>query len=394
MLWIEEIMHELKKSKVAVLSIVGLVMAVYLVAVAPYSIDKAQDIVIKKLSGLSALIEKDGFVRVDAGKKILTLSRKSDQSNMAVEIKQIATLMQETAARELKHPKLKGAGEKLDKAATVLLGEAVSMAAGESVNAGLLQEKGSALVSSGTGMIKKSERLMKMVSLRMYISSYWRGLEVFGGLFLFLIVYALYRKERWAFPAMVTVMALAPIGGFYISLAGAVFFKEPAGFMPFGIGLAAFWTVVAIGQNTIKNKIIYLLVFTLLGMVGTDAFSFAEHGIRGILAMPYAATTSDPAQAILRYGGPIALYTVIAVFIAIYKLAAKNPIGWWFAVQSGLGIMAVGFPIDSLRHKDSFMIFGLSLSTYLIGALLGLILVVLLFVPYIKNTLLPVAKEA
>ena len=227
----------------------------------------------------------------------------------------------------------------------------------------------------------------------MYITSYWRGLEVFGGLFLLLTVYALYRREKWAFPAMVTIMALAPIGGFYISLAGAVFFKEPAGFITFGVSLVAFWAVIAIGQDNIKDSIVYLIVLTLLGMIGTDAFSFAEHGIRGILDMPYAATVTDPAQAILRYGGPIAFYTTIAVFIAIYKLAAKSPAGWWFATQASLGIMAVGFPIDYLRQKDSFFIFGLSLSTYFFGAMLGLTLLVILLLPYFKKELLPAPSE-
>ncbi len=387
-------MQELTKSKVTMLSIIGLAMAVYLVAFAPYAIDKSQDVVIKKLSGLSGFVEKEGALRLDAGKTLLILAQNPQRSDMAAELKQVGTLLQAAAAKELKNPKLKGAGAKLDKAAGAILKEAEALSAGEVVKTEFLKEKGGALAGAGMGMIKKSERLMKMVSLRMYISSYWRGLEVFGGLFLLLIVYALYRREKWAFPTMVTIMALAPVGGFYISLAGAVFFKEAAGFMPFGISLVAFWAVVAIGQDNIKNIIVYLVVLTLLGMIGTDAFSFAEHGIRGILAMPYAATATDPAQAILRYGGPIALYTVIAVFFAIYKLAAKSPAGWWFAVQAGLGIMVVGFPIDWLRHKDSFLIFGLSLSTYLIGALLGLVLVILLLLPWFKNVLLPAPSEA
>ncbi len=386
-------MQKISKSKITILSVIGLVMAVYFVIFAPYSIDKAQDIVIKKVSGLSGLLEKEGTLRLDAGKKILNLTQNPDRLDMAAEIKQVGTFLLATATKEMKHPKLKGPGAILDRAAGAILNEAVSLSAGEPVRIEFLKEKGGALASAGKGMIKKSERLMKMVSLRMYISSYWRGLEVFGGLFLLLTIYALYRKEQWAFPAMVTIMALAPIGGFYISLAGAVFFKEPAGFIPFGIGLIAFWAVIAIGYDNTKDKIIYLVVLTLLGMIGTDAFSFAEHGIRGILEMPYAATVTDPAQTILRYGGPIALYTAISVLLAIYKLAAKSPAGWWFSVQASLGIMVVGFPIDYLRSKDSFFIFGLSLSTYFVGAILGLILLVILLLPYFKKTLLPAPSE-
>lgn len=382
-------MPELTRSKIVILSIVGLVMAAYLVVCAPYSIDKSQDIVIKKLSGLSGLVEKEGVLRFDAGKKILALAQSPSHSDIASNVRKVGVTLQVAAVKEMKHPKLKEAGGKLDKAAGAILAEAASLSAGDPVRVEFLKEKGMALASAGQKMIKKSARLMKMVSLRMYITSYWRGLEVFGGLCLLLTIYGLRRREKWAFPTMVTILALAPVGGLYISLAGAVFFKEPAGFIPFGISLVAFWIAVACGQNSLKDRIIYLVVLTLLGMIGTDAFSFAEHGIRGILAMPYAATVTDPAQAILRYGGPIAFYTVIAVFIAIYKIAAKSPAGWWFAVQAGLGIMAVGFPVDYLRQKDSFLIFGLSLSTYFIGALLGLILVVILLLPYFKKELLP-----
>jgi hypothetical protein len=50
--------------------------------------------------------------------------------------------------------------------------------------------------------------------------------------------------------------------------------------------------------------------------------------------------------------------------------------------------MIVGFPVDWLRHKDSFMFFGLSLSTYQFGALLGIILLVVLWLPGVKARLL------
>ena len=79
--------------------------------------------------------------------------------------------------------------------------------------------------------------------------------------------------------------------------------------------------------------------------------------------------------------------------VAIYKLAAKSPAGWWFATQASLGIMVVGFPIDYLRQKDSFFIFGLTLSTYFCGAMLGLILLVVLLLPYFKKELLPTQSD-
>lgn len=379
-------MVELSKSKVNIISGIAILMAVYFIFCVPLRFDESQNIVIKKLSGLSGFVEKEGQLRIDAGKKLIDLSKTPENANAPRDLKIIAETILAGAKKELKNPKLKGAGEKLQKAGTALL--KLSETTG-SLNTKLLNEKAQGLLAAGTKMTKKSARLMKMVSLRMYLSSYWKGLVVFGGLILILLVFAMRRNEPWAFPSMVTILSLPSIGGFYISLAGAVFFGVAAGFVPFVIGLIFFWAVVLIGFDSTKEKIIYFIVFTLLGMIGTDAFSFAEHGIRGILAMPYAATATDPAQSILRFSGPIALLTLIAVLTAIYKLAARKPIGWYFAMLSGMGIITLGFPVDWLRPKDSFFIFGLKLSTYFFGGVLGLILVVILLLPYFKRELLP-----
>lgn len=384
-------MREFSGSRALVLSVIGVLMGVYLVAGAPFSIDKAQNVVITKLSGLSGFVGKEGELRVDAGKKLIALAGTPALADLAGAVGRVAEGLSQGAEAELKNPKTKEAGEKLRDAAGALRKESEQLAGGQAARPDFLKEKGAALVEAGKMMQGKSARLMQQVGLRMYVTSYWRGLEVFGGLLLLLAVFGLRRNEPWAYPTMVTVLALAPIGGLYISLAGAVFFKEPAGFIPFGVSLLAFWAVVCAGQEQTRDKIIYLGVMTLLGMIGTDAVSFAEHGIRGILDMPHAATAKDPAQAILRYSGPVSLYTSLAVLAAIYTLAAGRAAGWWLSVLAGLGIMVVGFPVDYLRHKDSFMFFGLSLSTYQFGALLGLILLVVLWLPAVRARLLPAA---
>ncbi len=382
-------MGELKQSKVTIISVIAVLMAIYFIFSAPFSIDKSQNIVIKKLSGLSGFVEKEGNLRIDAGKRLLEIAAMPQKFNISNELTRLGNTLGAAAEKEMKNPKLKGAGEILSKVAATLKDQAKTIADGNEADLKLLAEKGQALIAGGNKMVKKSARLMKMVSLRMYITSYWRGLLVFGAFLLLLAVYGLRRKEPWAFPSIVTVLALAPIGCFYISLAGAVFFGVSSGFVPFAIGLVAFWAVLFIGMETTKERIVYLVLLTLLGMVGTDAFSFAEHGIRGILAKPYAATATDPTQAILRFSGPIALYTLISVLVAIYKLAARRAAGWWFAVMAALGIITVGFPVDWLRHKDSFFFLGMSTSTYMFGGILGVILLILLFVPYFKKEVLP-----
>jgi hypothetical protein len=54
-----------------------------------------------------------------------------------------------------------------------------------------------------------------------------------------------------------------------------------------------------------------------------------------------------------------------------------------------MGIIAVGFPADWLRHKDSFFLFGFSMSTYMLGGILGVILLIVLILPYFRKEILP-----
>jgi hypothetical protein len=380
----------LKQTKITIVSIVAVLTALFLIFRAPFCIDKSQDIVIKKLSGLSNFVEKEGTLRLDVGKKLADIAAQPQKYDVPNELTNLANKLKSAAQKELKNPKLKGAGEKLSKAAAFI--EAQAKVEPEKINYKALSEKAGMLIAAGNKMIKKSDRLVQMAALRMYISSFWRGVLVFGGLFIFLSVYALRLGKEWAYPSIVTIMALAPIGAFYISLAGAVFFGVPNGFTVFGVGLVAFLIVLTLGLEDKKEKAVYLPIMILLGMIGVDAFSFAEHGIRGILALPYAATATNPAQAILRFTGPIAFLTLIMAIIAIYKLAAKNPSGWWYAMMAAMGMMFVGFPADWVRHKDSVFIMGFSTSTYLVGGILGLILFVLLLIPYFKQELMKEEK--
>ncbi len=382
-------MGEQKQSKITIISSISILMSLFFIFKAPSCIDKSQDIVIKKLSGLSGFVEKEGKLRIDAGKRLLEITSMPQKFNIKSELTLISKTLNKASEKELKNPKLKGAAEILSKVSNTIALQAETFSNNEEIDSKLLSEKAQTLLGAGNKMIKKSARLMQMVSLRMYITSYWRGLIVFGGFFLLLSVYALRRNEPWAFPAIVTVLSLAPIGGFYISLAGAVFFGVANGFVVFGVGLLAFLIVLLLGLETKKEKVVYLSIMILLGMIGVDAFSFAEHGIRGLLAKPYIATVTEPAQSILRFTGPIALFTLITVLISIYMLASKKSSGWWFATISAMGIIAVGFPADWLRHKDSFFLFGFSMSTYMLGGILGVILLIVLILPYFRKEILP-----
>jgi len=108
-------------------------------------------------------------------------------------------------------------------------------------------------------------------------------------------------------------------------------------------------------------------------MLGTDVLSFAEHIIRDIMAKPYAATATEtgPGHSSLRWSySPLYGNSCICLYL---QTGCQESSGLVVRHPVSLGIMEVGFPIDYLWQKDSFLI-GMSLSTCFVGALLVLIL--------------------
>ncbi len=226
-------------------------------------------------------------------------------------------------------------------------------------------------------------------SLRMYVSSTWRGVEVVAGVVLLVSAYALMQGKKWAFPVALTSMATLPIGSFYISLAYLVKTKSYApAFTTFIVGLLAFWAFIFLTKSG-KEAWGLFVPLTLLGMMGTQAFSFAEHGLRGLWGAGKTASITDPSVAILRFSGPIMAMVVAMIFVVIFKLASGKESGWWLGLVTGLSMAIGAIPVHFARPKASMSMPGAEASifnsTYLLGGVLGLILVVVLLVPYFKN---------
>jgi len=227
-------------------------------------------------------------------------------------------------------------------------------------------------------------------SLRMYISSTWRGIEVVAGIVLLVMAYAMSKGKKWAYPIALTSFATLPIGSFYISLAYMVKTRSYApAFTCFIVGLLAFWAYIILEK---KGKEMWgmLIPMTLLGMVGTQSFAFAEHGLRGLWSAGKTASLTDPAVAILRYSGPIMAIVVFLVFAAIYKMAEGKEAGWWIALVAGLSMAIGAYPVHFARPKASIVLPGTAApsiftSTYFLGSTLGVLLVIVLLLPYFKN---------
>ena len=269
------------------------------------------------------------------------------------------------------------------------------------------------------GMTKKGSIPMPAApALRLFVSFTWRGVEVMAGIALILAAYGFIKNKKWAFPVALVSLATMPIGSFYTSSFAGYMVKNHTfapSFTAFIVGLLAFWLLIVLEKRG-KEMWGMIIPLTLLGMIGTQAFAFSEHGLRGIFQAGgfqagLTASIKDPSVGILRYSGPIMAMVLLTIFLAIYYIAAQKEKGWWLAMMAGIGMAVGAIPVHFARPKASFSLAGASAfaegpgvkaagtpsiftSVYFLGGMLGVLLVIVLLIPFFKNQLLSQSEEA
>lgn len=225
---------------------------------------------------------------------------------------------------------------------------------------------------------------------RLWIGMMLRGALIMAGLALIAVSHELYKGTKWAHPFALTMAAVAPIGAFFIGLG----YLENIGGLPpawivFFVGLIGFWAILLLKPNDKRTKIVQFVIITLVGMLGAQAFTLAPHTYR-IVAKDFGVALSDPTVGILLHSGPIMIILIFLTWFAIPQLAQNKEKGWWMALISGLSIAVAGFPVHQLRPTASLVPEGTFAaspftSTYFMAALQGVILVIILLIPYFKD---------
>jgi len=227
---------------------------------------------------------------------------------------------------------------------------------------------------------------------RLYIGSIYSGIEMLAGLVLIVISPALYKNKKWAWPLAVLMLSIPEMVNGFIGLGWLENLKKfPPAYTTFFLSLIAFWVMLLLKKNDGKTKIAMFSVFTLLGMLGAQAFMLYPHAVRVILKDP-AAALLDPTAAVLRRAGPLMFIVFILSALAIWKLAQRKESGWYLALLSGL-VMAVGaFPVHYLRPTASLvpadtLAPSVFTSAYWMAGAQGVILIILLLIPFFKDRL-------
>ncbi|MGC9333566.1 MAG: hypothetical protein ACP5JJ_05415 [Anaerolineae bacterium] len=209
----------------------------------------------------------------------------------------------------------------------------------------------------------------------------WRALIMVAGVACLVLALPTLKGEQWTWPASLALLAVPAIGGMYMMLPFVSFVKDamPPSIVITLVGLAGYWGVLLLKRSTRTQKAVNWLVFTLLGVITTESFVLGFGAMRQLMARPNSPLFVDAKIAILTIGGPVNWIGAALVFAAIPLLAARKPLGWWFGLIAGLSIAIAGVPTHFVRQATA---------DYLIGAVLGVVLVVVLLVPAVKQQLI------
>ncbi len=228
---------------------------------------------------------------------------------------------------------------------------------------------------------------------RLYVGSIYSGIEILVGLALITIAAALYKGLKWAWPMAMVLLSIPAMVNGYIGLGWLENLKQyPPAYNTFFLSLIAFWAMLLLKENDKKTKIVLFTIFTLLGMIGAQGFMLFPHALRVILKDP-AAALLDPAAAVLLRTGPLMFLAVIFAILAIWKLSQRKDSGWYLALLTGLMMVVGAFPAHYARPLVASLVPKATLapsvltSTYWMAGAQGVILVILLLIPFFKKRL-------
>jgi uncharacterized BrkB/YihY/UPF0761 family membrane protein len=148
-------------------------------------------------------------------------------------------------------------------------------------------------------------------------------------------------------------------------------------------GLLFFFCFILLRKMDGLQKLSQFLTLTFCGIMTAHAFVISVGGMRQTLTRPEKPLYSGLEGWVLAWSSPVQLISVILLFIAIYKIAARKKEGWWLAVIAAVSLVAMNIPTQIIRTTmtDATSV------DYLIGAALSLVLLVILLIPRFKQAL-------
>lgn len=217
---------------------------------------------------------------------------------------------------------------------------------------------------------------------------FWSTMSLIGGIILLVIALPFYRGERWTKGLALLCLAIPSIGGAYMIVPWMNFVGSAQGGFPpaviiMTVGLIPYFAILLAEKVDATQKVVEFLVFLMLGVTAAENFANGHAAYRILFGHPARPLFVEGIA--ITYFGWLALWVGMALCIAaIYLLGEKKISGWYAGLIGGLVTLIASSATHYVRHATN---------DYLYGALMGLSIVVMLFIPVFKKRLLEVSVE-
>ena len=265
--------------------------------------------------------------------------------------------------------------------------------------------------------------------------SAWIIAFAFAGAFILMLAKKLYEGEKWARAAALGFFAIPAVAGitmiipwFVLVLAEypekgvppATYSGMPPVMPVLFIGLLFYYVILFADKDSIKNKLLKFVPYTLLGIVSGMVFMNGQHGVRYFIHIPgnfikdasglvtanpnpppftsplahyitnldhldwqtfeflHETPVYSPQTLALLLGGFMLYVASVLLLISIPLMAMKKKAGWYIATSTALGTAIVSFQGFFVRHSMEWMQ----------GGVLSLLLFIILLIPIFRQFLI------
>jgi hypothetical protein len=229
--------------------------------------------------------------------------------------------------------------------------------------------------------VQKAKLIEDTPYLVSFFYPFWMALAMFGGVVAIVIARAFNRGEMWAKGVGLLATAMPSMAGAYMLIPWINFIgfdKGPP--LPIFIslfGLIPYFTILLAEKSEIKNKIVYFIVFLILGVTGAHSFTIGHASLRFQWMHPARPLWPDGTW-VLWLSTQFLWLGTISLALAIYFLGIRKKAGWYLGLIGGITVMIANYWTHLVRGTTS---------DYILGGTFGLLIVVCFLLPFFKNQL-------
>ncbi len=227
--------------------------------------------------------------------------------------------------------------------------------------------------------VKKAPLIEDTPYLVSFFYPFWLALSMFGGVVILVIAKSFYEGKKWSRGVALLATSIPSMGGAYMLIPWINFVGFGKGF-PFPIavalfGLVPYFTILLAEKAEAMTKLANSMVFLALGVTGAHSFTIGHASLRFQWMHP-ARPLWPEGMWVLWISTQFMWLGTICLVLAIYFFGAKKRTGWYLALIGGLVVTIANTWAEIVRGTGS---------DYLLGAIFGLIVIVLMLVPFFRD---------